>query len=283
LLLFSKRNPPFTPSQIANHARIVESRLQASSAFVFLRLSASDRKRLIQRQVPFIVPGQQTYLPTALIDLREHAKSSARNLDRSADLLSAPAQALLLFELQKKPESAAWPLHRWADTLGYSRMTLTRVVRELVSSGLCQAPAKGREVLVQLRHHGAALWREALPLFDSPIKDRRWCQVMKGADLPILEAGPTALSRFSLLAAGRTKVAALSSHAYRNAVRGGKVVPLTDGDEADSLIERWRYDPARISPDGRTVDRLSLYLSLAKDPDERVQAALSQMLQEIAW
>jgi hypothetical protein len=47
-------------------------------------------------------------------------------------------------------------------------------------------------------------------------------------------------------------------------------------------IEVWSYDP-RVLLDGPTVDRLSLFLSLRDDPDERVQQALQEMMRSFSW
>ena len=88
----------------------MRSALGSNVAFVFLALPTFDRKRLIQRRIPFLVPGRQTYLPVALIDLREKAKGGQRLLDEPKERLSAPAQVLVLYHLQAKVDSAEWPL-----------------------------------------------------------------------------------------------------------------------------------------------------------------------------
>jgi len=49
------------------------------------------------------------------------------------------------------------------------------------------------------------------------------------------------------------------------------------------VIQRWRYSPAILADDRRTVDRLSLYLSLRDSADERIQSALSRMLEGVKW
>jgi len=41
--------------------------------------------------------------------------------------------------------------------------------------------------------------------------------------------------------------------------------------------------PAKLSEDNRTVDRLSLYLTLKDDCDERVEAALVELLEGVKW
>ncbi len=45
-------------------------------------------------------------------------------------------------------------------------------------------------------------------------------------------------------------------------------------------VEMWRYDPRKLSK-GKTVDELSLALSLREDADERVEEAVEGMLQDL--
>ena len=78
LLCRGKERP--TPAEAEKHLKLVRSALGPNVAFVFLTLPTFDRKRLIQRRIPFVVPGRQAYLPVALIDLREKAKGGQRLL-----------------------------------------------------------------------------------------------------------------------------------------------------------------------------------------------------------
>ncbi len=53
-------------------------------------------------------------------------------------------------------------------------------------------------------------------------------------------------------------------------------------DDAGLEIEVWRYSP-RLLYDREAVDRLSLYLDLREDEDERVQSALEEMMRGVEW
>jgi hypothetical protein len=58
-------------------------------------------------------------------------------------------------------------------------------------------------------------------------------------------------------------------------------VPFPEPNAAE--IELWRYEPALLSKDGKSVDPLSLYLSMRGTSDERVEAALANLLKGIQW
>ena len=58
------------------------------------------------------------------------------------------------------------------------------------------------------------------------------------------------------------------------------LLPYADNDTCQ--VELWSYDPCLLAQND-TADRLSLYLSLKADSDERVVAALEEMMKEMVW
>ena len=83
----------------AEYARDAEALRQVFSEDVILVLSALPsyvRNRLIQRRVPFIVPGTQMFLPMLMIDLREQYP---RRAGGSKARLSSVAQVVIIYHL----------------------------------------------------------------------------------------------------------------------------------------------------------------------------------------
>lgn len=77
-------------------------------------LASYDRRRLIEQKVPFIVPGNQLYLPDLGLDLREHFRKSA------ADKATAPspsAQAIMITALLRQPWQPEWQLWSYSPAL----------------------------------------------------------------------------------------------------------------------------------------------------------------------
>ncbi len=281
LLLCRSEDRP-TPAEVEKHLKLARSALGPDVAFVFLTLPTFDRKRLIQRRIPFVVPGRQTYLPVALIDLRENPKGGQRLPDEPKEQLSAPAQVVLLYHLQRKRDSGEWPLSKWVDVLGYSRSTLTRVHKELSTASLCRTEASGRHVTLVFPRQRRELWESALPHLASPVRTRSRARV-QDEGLQIFEAGMTALARLTMIGPDREKVYAMSSAAFEAAREDRKLVRTDYPEENTVQIERWKYAPGLLSPDNQMVDRLSLYLSLKDDHDERTQAALTELLEQMQW
>lgn len=281
LLLCRSENRP-TPAEAEKHLKLARSALGPDVAFVFLTLPTFDRKRLVQRRIPFVVPGRQTYLPVALIDLREKPKGGQRQLAEQKEQLSAPAQVVLLYHLQKKKDSGDWPLSKWVDVVGYSRSTLTRVYKELSATSLCRTEASGRHVTLVFPRERRELWESALPHLASPVRTHSRARV-QDEGLQIFEAGMTALTRMTMIGPGREKVYAMSSAAFEAAREDRKLFQTKYPEEDTVRIERWKYAPGLLSSDNQMVDRLSLYLSLKDDHHERTQAALTELLDQIQW
>ena len=281
LLVFKDATPP-TPSQAAKHVDRIHALLGSAVVFVFPKLQAFERKRYIQQRIPFIVPRRQIYLPMVLIDLRESPAGRTGAKGDAPRAFSASAQVLLLYYFQK-PIPEPWPLQRWAQVLGYSKMTLTRARNELVNAELCLPEEKGRTIQLCFPQDRHALWKKALPYLRSPVQKQHYIQTTQDKNLRLYEAGITALSQRTLISADPNPVYALSSADYRKAIKEQRVEEQPFVDEDTLVIECWRYAPALLSPDGRTVDTLSLYLSLQSDPNERIQDALQALMETISW
>lgn len=84
------------------------------AVFVAPTLSAYERTRLIGQKVPFIVPGNQLYLPDLGLDLREYFRQCRQNAGK---VLSPSTQAMLI-GLLLKPWQAVVPTVQLAQAMG---------------------------------------------------------------------------------------------------------------------------------------------------------------------
>jgi len=284
-LLLSKagRRKP-TPTEVALQANVVRNVLGENIAFVFSDLVPYERKRFIQVRVPFIVPGRQTYLPQYVVDLRERANASKNRceVDETFRPPSGPAQVLLLFYLQRADLVGKWSLREWSKTLGYSTMTATRICDELVRCGLCRTETIGKKMLLVFDEDRRALWGKALPFLRSPVKRTGFAVRTDLSQLEWCHAGVSALSRYTLIDEGRSPVYAMSVSDYRRAVLDKLVVEQAYWDHGSIIIEQWRYRP-KVLAHGQIVDRLSLYLSMRDEHDERIESALSELQEGVRW
>jgi DNA-binding transcriptional ArsR family regulator len=275
LIMESRDVVELSPAVVRDHIERIKE--QSNKLCIYLRpaVSAYNRKRLIEQRVPFVVPGKQMYLPDLGIDLREHF----RKLGGARKSLSPAAQTVVLYELVfgTTPEITPSEL---ATKLGYTRMTMTRALDELATQELAEVNRKGRERWLRFPSDRRALWQKAEPFMRSPVKKRIWAKHDRRFERWII-AGLSALPHYSMLNPPQASVFALSRSTWRQPQQDS-VAESPFLENGGSELELWSYEPERFAQN-RLADPFSLYLSLRENRDERVQQALSSMIEQIQW
>ncbi len=174
-----------------------------------------------------------------------------------------------------------FPSKQIAENLRYSEMGISKARSELEANQLCDVTRKGKEMRLRFPYSSQELWDKAEPLLRTPLLKQHWIQWGKPAQ-DVKRAGVSALSQFSNLADDATPRFALKKQGFLRLLEQGELYGCPDRHEADACIEAWSYDPTLLS-DEKTVDPLSLYLSLRDNPDERIQSALTDMMEVLAW
>jgi hypothetical protein len=264
-------------STYAAQAELITDQLGKPTVLVLPALQTRTRQKLVQLRVPFIVPGSQTFLPLALVDLRER---KGRQQRRSGQRLTPAAQVVLLYHLQRQ-NLDGWPLRHIAKAVGYSPIMLSKVRAELEATGLCRTRTTGRAISLVFALEGRELWQAALPWLSTPVRTAngaRWNKIPTGA----LVAGMTAISQATKLSDDRIPTFCMDASALRAAIDHGTLRITPDDDEATVKVEAWSYDPCVLTDLG-TADPLSVYLTLRESPDERVQEQLESLMKRVAW
>ncbi len=242
-------------------------------------LASYERKRLIEQKVPFMVPGNQLYLPDLGIDLREYFRQRPAAPDT---VLSPATQAMLIAVLLRKPWRAEWQPAEVVNGLGYTTMTLSRAVKELTTAGIAALRTEGRARWLRMERTAAETWERAKPLLRSPVKRRFWAQPIRNwKPRQARLAGLSALARYSMLAEPQWPIYAISPAQWKAATQAG-IETLPEQLPGACEWELWHYNPA-IIPGSETVDPLSLTLSLQGNTDERIQLALEELKERFPW
>lgn len=168
-----------------------------------------------------------------------------------------------------------------ATALGYSAMTMTRAFDELTAASLGQISTSGRRRQFRLGASPRSFWSATLPLLCSPVKKRIYTRGPVAA-ISGPRAGLLALSDTTMLMAPERDTLAMSGHEWRTLRNQRDLVEAPEQDLDAVEIEIWSYSPAQLADNGR-VDPLSLYLSLRNSGDERVEAALEELMGQIEW
>lgn len=265
------------PRQVAKFMESIRKHADEEVVYSAESLSSYKKNRLVQLGVPFVVPEKLMYLPMLGVFFSERV--NARRIIPTH--LPPATQVLLLYALLKGDEVPLEP-RKLAGTLGYSTMTMTRAFNQIEAAGLAEYKKSGKSRKLSLLFHGKELWQEAQRLLSSPVLKRFYVepfQSMKG--MPV--AGESAVSILSSLAEPKSMTFATTS-AHWETVAGGDAILEQHPHFFPGLveIELWRYPPEALSSQG-TVDPLSLYLSLRHEEDERLEAALEEIIRAVEW
>jgi DNA-binding MarR family transcriptional regulator len=278
LFMVDKGEQEEPPAAIRKHIDQVQAKWNETVVYVRERITAYNRKRLVEQKIPFVVPGNQMYLPVLGLDFREHFRKPRPHRRE----LRPSSQTVLIYALLEDARDLSPTV--LATKLGYSAMTMSRAFDELEAAGVAESSAtgRGRERCLRFDDSKRDVWKTAQPLLKSPAKSRHTIHMAHNKGLPGPQAELSALAHYSMLAEPKNMAVALSREDWK-ALQQRDAVTHAMPDETNALIvEVWSYAPTLFASDG-WVDRLSLYLSLRDTQDERVQAALDQVLEEVPW
>lgn len=276
LLVVDTNSEEQPPAVVRKHLDMVQTKQPVDIIYVRTRVTAYNRKRLVEQRVPFIVPGNQMYLPMLAIDLRENF----RRIREEIPTFSPSTQVVVLYALLRDARQVLIPTEI-APMLGYSAMTMTRAFDELETASLAEVEVRGRERCLRFNEGRKKIWEKAQPFLRSPVNKRIYIRGTEAA-ADAIRAGLTALAHYSMLAAPAYTTYALSREDWKELRKQHRITELPDQDPDASEIQVWWYPPALFAEQG-IVDRLSLYLSLKADHDERTESAIEEMMEKFRW
>lgn len=265
-----------TPATVRKHIQQIEDMWRHEIIYLHPSISSYNRKRLIEYKISFVVPGNQMYLPSFGIDLREHIKGMRSVKKR----ISPSTQAVFLFIIYNWPREGLTP-SRLAQLVNYTPMTLTRAFDEIETTGLGNVEMEWRERVLHFEVNRKSLWEKSLDVLSSPVRKRVKVSAPHNT-LPLLLAGESALSRHSMLAQPSRPTYAVSAQVWKVLQLNKEITELKIHEPGSMEIEIWKYDPELLAREG-AVDPLSLYLSLKHTKDERVEKALDTLLERFQW
>lgn len=269
----------FQPARFEKHFSRLQEVAAGTDGYCLIApaLPSYVRQRLVERRIPFVVPGRQLSWP-ALGAAVEVGRGHGRR-PKAGDQVMPATQVVILYALNEQVTSPVTP-KGLSERLGYTAMTMSRALDEIEANGLGKVTREGRERRLSFPEGATVLWRKAEALLRDPVREtvRVWKR-----DLPTEDwwwAGETALAEYSLLSEPGEPVLALGRGVWKKLVKKLEQVPVPEVGTCQ--VQIWRYDPCLLARKDR-VDPFSLYLSLRDEPDERVQLALEELMETQAW
>ncbi len=270
-------NTDFRPATFEKHVRRLMPHAENFEGYCLVAqdLPSYVRQRLVERQIPFVVPGLQMYWPELGVAVQAR---KAKSGPVPVEVVSPATQAVLVFALTGGVTELVTQ-KVLAGKLCYTTMTMSRALDEIEANKLGTVVRKGRERLLY-PEIAEVLWTLVLPFMRNPVRETVRIKENQLDSRLRIAAGETALARQSMLVPPREPVYALGRKAWKEIAANIKTIPVED--EGTCQVQLWRYDPSLFSDDGM-VDSFSLYLSLRDEGDERVNSALESMMEKVLW
>lgn len=290
IAMVDKLNEPRPAKMVGKHIQNLAKDHPDTFIFVTTAMTSIERRRYIEKGVQFIVPGNQMFVPSLGIDLREYFRKRAIKVEAMGPATQAMIIGLLCRE--PAPIDAAEEKGRGYLTQGldYSRMTLSRSVKELETLGLLELVDSVRTCQVygkeaDLNAANARLWQAARPMMKSPVKRVAWLSKVPTCTFAsLLVSGEWALAfvaEETMLNYPRLPVYALSASQFDAVLKNGKAFQ-TEEEDAVCEIEIWSYEPKAFRHWGPSVDGFSLVLSFEGTHDPRLEMCVSEIEEIIA-
>ncbi|MFA7126314.1 MAG: hypothetical protein WC182_01965 [Bacilli bacterium] len=272
LLFIDNSEDKTSPGVIFKHCKTLTDYWSGGIIYSRSSITSTDRTRLIQAKVPFIVPDKQLYIPFLGIDMKE-LFPPARQKDET---LSPTSQVLILGKLYKTNWIEESP-SKMANSIGITNMSIGRAFSELELHDLITIKLSGKEKTLEFYEIGKELWNRVLPLLKSPVTSTLILPYSQYNDSVL--AGESALSHYSMLNEPRTPTIALFNRSKTiqktNEVQGR--IP-----NEDLIVQKWGYNPDIFAKKG-IADPLSVFLQCKDSNDERIEEALDELIKEIKW
>lgn len=207
------------------------------------------------------------FLPSLLLDIQPDRKVG---LDLK-ETIPPFAQCLLLYHLQIESIVGATG-YGLSDKFGVSYATANKSLRWLVSKDLIKLEGTKTKT-VQIDISNRELWNKALPMLVSPIEQLYYTDaILEGQQI----SGVNALASYTMLNVESRQSWAVTRKELKT------LAIVTDKQFGENEIQVWKYNPKILSTEG-VVDKLSLYLSLKDNEDERIQIELERLISEISF
>ena len=260
---------------VKKHIERIEKETGATAVLIPGRLTTRQKEYLLGEHIPFIVEGRQIYLPFMALYLQERCDAEKRE---DQDLLPSTQLLLLYYIYQGCSELLTSDACR---ALSFTATSISRACRQLEDSGLIQTERRGVQKVIISDREPKALFEEAKDYLKNPVK--RTIYVSKSdIEENMLLSGYSALSGYSTLNPPETVCYATGSIA---SLERRATVRLQNADD-QCAVELWRYAPEKLtavagSSKENSVDRLSLALALDNIEDERTEATVNEMLDDL--
>ncbi len=267
LLAYIKDGDSVPPAQMKKLLDIIHRQSKLIVILITSCISSYNKIRLVAQKVNFVIPNKQMFLPSLLLEIKpdRHIGSDLK------ESIPPFAQFLLLYHLQMG-SIVGVNSYELRDMFDVSYGTVNKSLRWLVSKGLIKLEGiKTKTIQIDLSNR--ELWNKALSMLVSPIEQVYYTDALLEGQMI---SGVNALSSYTMLNEESKQCCAISKKDFK------ALNIVMDKQFGQNEIQVWKYNPRMLSSSD-VVDKLSLYLSLKDNEDERIQIELERLINEMPW
>lgn len=254
---------------LKKHIARIQKNENMPIVLVLKEITSRQKEYLIRERIPFIVEERQIYLPFMALYLQQRCNAERKPRE---EILPSAQMLLLHFIYGGAKEMST---SRAAKDLKLTPTSISRASKQLEEMGMLHIKKVGVQRILQSEDSPKMLFKKAGDILQNPVK--RTIYIPKElVKIELLESGYSALAEYSMLNKPNIKCYATERISQWKDVMTNSL----QDSQVQVAVEMWRYNPQKLST-RNTVDELSLALSLRKDVDERGEAAVEEMLNEL--
>lgn len=276
----------FSIQQTEKHLALIGDALNKKTVLLTRSLNSWTRKRLVEKRINFVYPGKQMFLPDFLIDFREDFLLKKNSIKMKSLLPSAQFIALFRVLSREAGSIENFSFKELAKRFEYTPMAVSNAAENLKYFEICSIVGE-KEKYLRFNHPVAEMWMElqSRGLLVNPVL-KKICVDQKPNEVLMLRSNTSALPEYSDMNPSRQEFYAVDKTVFYGLIKSKRLENRYE-NEGRYCIEAWKYNPLTLAKamgiNSDVVDPLSLYLSLKPTHDERIEAALEQIIEKYIW
>jgi len=271
LFAFRKGNKNiFTPKNIEKDFINIIKLTKLQPVYIDEHLNSYLRNRLIKKNIPFVIPNNQMYLPFFMIDLKEYFPAEKNKIEKFS-----PSTQLYLFKyLLGDNQLLNLNQTELSEKFECSKMTIVRLFKELENFDFCEIVKKGKEKYLIFNINRKEIFEKTKEYYINPIIKKYYYDFLP-KNIEVLKSSENALEKFTDIIGNKFKTYAMLDQ--KNTKNMKTSLPKGYGN---IIIEKWKYNPTLLTND-KYIDKLSLYCIFKDSNDERINIELEKIIKEV--
>lgn len=266
--------------------QILQDKLGPLVLVIADRMPPKHRPLLVKFRIPFIYKNESVFVPNLglkignLKKFEDHPKTELA--PKKEELTPFALKILAGFLTNQIPQEFTHKnlLETLQDKTKLSASKLSPALIELTERELLNAHGAGPTKTYTQENH-QRIWEKLLSLPLAPLFREVEANYLPKPLGAYVVAGEAALASYSNLAHPNKNIIAVTTSEFRLSFQSVSKKSLAQESQITALVQIWKEDPALFAIKG-VQNPIEVFFTLQKNPDERVQLSLDEMLEKLS-